>query len=68
MNNVIKTSMPESYLRAWSFDLAQCAAILSVASNSDMVSGEEAVILLQTGLEKVLQIIEDVLRILGNYK
>ncbi len=68
MNNEIKTSMPESYLHAWSFDLAQCAAILSVVSNSDMVSGEEAVILLQTGLEKILQIFEEVLQSLDGYK
>lgn len=68
MNDEKKASMSTSQLRAWVFDLAQCAALLRVASDLDMVSSEDAVLLIQTGLEKVLQILEEVLQSLDGYK
>lgn len=68
MNDEKKASISTSQLCAWVFDLAHCAALLRVASDLDMVSSEDAVLLIQTGLEKVLQIFEEVLQSLDGYK
>lgn len=60
MNDEKKASMSTSQLRAWVFDLAQCAALLRVASDLDSMRGRAIInrLSLSTSCSCKIQIIE----------